>query len=44
MRMFVKSLKRLFEAKRITQEKLNQLETEGKITTEEKTYIEDNTN
>ena len=40
MRTLVESLKRLFEAGKVTDEKLLQMVTDGKITADEKTYIE----
>lgn len=40
MRTLVESLKRLFEAGKVTDEKLSQMVTDSKITSEEKTYIE----
>lgn len=40
MRTLVESLKRLYEAGKVTDEKLLQMVTDGKITSDEKTYIE----
>lgn len=40
MRTLVESLKRLYEAGKVTDEKLSQMVTDSKITSEEKTYIE----
>jgi hypothetical protein len=39
MSAFVQSLKRLYAAERITQQKLTELQTNGKITQEELNYI-----
>ncbi len=40
MSILVESLKRLYEAGKITDEKLSQMVADGKITADEKAYIE----
>ena len=41
MRTLIESLKRLYQSEKITDGKLSRMVTDGKITTDEKTYIEE---